>query len=80
MSKKAHRNFRRCRAIVVAKDGTRHPTRWMRLKELAELGPDEMPTWNVALKQAQRLAERGGVEVKQIDYQYTQPTKEETTP
>jgi hypothetical protein len=79
MSKKAARNFRRCRAIVVAKDGTRHPTRWLRLKDLAELGPDEMPTWNVVLKQAQRLAERDGIKVKQIDGQYTQPA-EETTP
>jgi hypothetical protein len=48
----------------------------VRFKDEAELDPDEMPAWIIAVRQAKRLAERKGIAVKQIDGEYTQPAKE----
>ncbi|MCK1670344.1 hypothetical protein [Bradyrhizobium sp. 150] len=78
MSNTARRSFRKCRAIVVTKDGKNHPTRWIDDKDFDDLDPDELPPFQKALKAAQRLAERKQLDVKQIDGQFTQP--KETTP
>jgi hypothetical protein len=78
MSNSARRNFRRCRAIIVATDGRRYLTRWRQDKPMDELGPDEFPPVMQALKSAERYAERKGIAVKRIDAQFAIPR--ETTP
>jgi hypothetical protein len=76
MSNTARRCFRKCRAIVVTKDGKHYPTRWINDKEFDDLDPDELPPMQKALKAAQRLAERKQLDVRQIDAQFS--TQKET--
>ncbi|MGY3278088.1 hypothetical protein [Bradyrhizobium sp. S3.7.6] len=64
---------RKCRAVIVAKNGSRYLTRWLTDKPATDLGPDEMPAITRALAQARRLADRKQIEVDRIDGMFLTP-------
>lgn len=59
------RTAKKCRAVVVTKDGHRHLTRWFKCPDVAD--PDELPPMMKAIRAAERYAERKKLDVKQIN-------------